>query len=397
MNQNKPKLSLQELADLKKGILAEIQNIKNRPFKVSIVGQTGVGKSSLLNALFNLDLKTDSVKPCTKEIEEIPITNKQGNTIFFYDLPGFGESTEADAKYLQDYRTHLLESDVVLWAIHADNRSVTFDLDALHKILADFDNTQCAKLMSKLTFVLTKADLLYSPPWTLVERDKESAQFFPSKKVMEILKQKAAYYEEQFLQPYRNLIVSRTYNDCDFNAEELSLSADKELSFSADEFFIYCHGYLDTETLSDLKEKYPTYSKVFDRLYDNYQVIPCSATLRFNLNSLSIVIVNKLGKNAVLQFNNFFDKSQLDRIPISKSRDFFNITVYQGDLVTDKATKNVSEHSNNANYIVSSGIGGAIGAVAGGGAIGAVAGGSVGAAIGAGIGSFVNNFVNKNK
>lgn len=350
MNKIKSKLSLQELENIKKSILAEIQDIKNRPFKVSIIGQTGVGKSSLLNALFNLDLKTDSVKPCTKEIEEIPITNKQGNKIFFYDLPGIGESTEADAKYLEDYRKHLLESDVVLWAIHADNRSVTFDLDALHKILADFDKTQCAQLMSKLTFVLTKADLLYSPPWILVERaekDKKFAQFFPSKEVMEILKEKAAYYQEQFLHPYRNLIVSRTYNDCNFNVEELSLSADenvKELSFSADEFFIYCHGSLDTQTLSYLKEKYPTYSKVFDRLYDNYQVIPCSARLRFNLNLLSVAIVNKLGKNAVLQFQSFFEKSQLDRIPINKSRDFFNITVYQGDLVTDKAAKNAFEH-----------------------------------------------------
>ena len=376
MSQIEPKLSPQELENLKTSIIAHIKNIKNRPFKVSIIGQTGVGKSSLLNALFNLNLKTDAVKPCTKEIEEIPITNKQGHTLFFYDLPGIGESTEADAKYLQSYRTHLLESDVVLWAIHADNRSVTFDLEALHKILADFDKSQHAQLMSKLTFVLTKADILYPPPWFLVERDEKVAQFVPSQTIMEVLDQKAAYYQEQFLRPYGNLIVSRTYNDCDFNVKEPVLSAD--------ELFVYYHGFLDAQTLSHLKEKHPAYSNVFERLYDNYQVIPCSAKLRFNLNRLTLVIVNKLGKDAVLQFKNFFDKSQLDRLPIAKSKEFFNITVYQDNLVTNQVKKNVSGNKNHATTcVVGAALGGAIGTI----------GGPAGAAIGAGIGSFVGNLL----
>jgi len=91
------------------------KSVNDRQFRVSIVGQTGVGKSSLINALFGTKLKTDPVKPCTKEIEDIPIEIKQGSTLYFYDLPGIGESDEADEGYLQKYREHLQSSDVILW------------------------------------------------------------------------------------------------------------------------------------------------------------------------------------------------------------------------------------------------------------------------------------------
>jgi hypothetical protein len=208
----------------------------------------------------------------------------------------------------------------VLWAIHADNRSVTFDLEALNKIMSGFDKVQQAQLVSKLTFVLTKADVLYSPPWFLLKMDNNFAKFIPSKDIMEVLSQKAAYYQEQFLRPYGNLIVSRTHNDCRFNVKDASLTFD--------ESFVYYNGFLDSQKLSLLKGKYPVYANVFDRLYDNYQVIPCSASLRFNLTKLMLVIVNKLGQEAVIRFRDFFEGSQLDKLPLAKSKELCNLTVY---------------------------------------------------------------------
>jgi len=384
MNPVDQKLSDQELAALKASVLEQFKSIIHRPFKVSIIGQTGVGKSSLLNALFNLNLKTDAVKPCTKEIEEIPITNPQGHTLLFYDLPGIGESTEADEQYLQSYRTHLLESDVVLWAIHGDNRSVTFDLESLHKLMSSFDKAQHAQLMSKLTFVLTKTDLLYPPPWFLVEIEGGFAKFVPSKPVLEILEQKSAYYQEQFLRPYANLIVSHTFNDCKFNI------AEGRLSF--DESFVYYHGFLDSQTLSNLKGKYPNYSEVFDRLYDNYQVVPCSATLRFNLNKLMLVIVNKLGQDAIIRFRNFFEESHLDRLPIAQSKELFNIVIYGGDpTATGKpeTRKGVPKDKGGSLFSV---FGAAVGSGA---SVGIIGGPVVVAAIGAGLGSLIGDWLKK--
>jgi predicted GTPase len=54
---------------------------RNKPFVVSIMGQTGVGKTSLINALFNTKLRVDAVRPTTKEIERVTIKNAKGHMI----------------------------------------------------------------------------------------------------------------------------------------------------------------------------------------------------------------------------------------------------------------------------------------------------------------------------
>src|SRR3989440_9571393 len=86
---------------------------KYAPLKVSVMGQTGVGKSSLINALFNAKLDTNPVRPTTKDIAEInvPVKNApQGTNLIFYDLPGIGESEQTDAEYIIQYQQMLSDS-----------------------------------------------------------------------------------------------------------------------------------------------------------------------------------------------------------------------------------------------------------------------------------------------
>ncbi len=296
--------------------------VNERQFRVSIVGQTGVGKSSLLNALFGTQLKTDPVKPCTKEIEEIPVETKQKNTLFFYDLPGIGESDEADEKYLQKYREHLQSSDVILWAIHADNRSVVFDLQSLKKIMEGYTQEQKAVLMSKLTFILTKADVLHPPSW-IAAKIGNIVKFLPASETNGTLEQKSHYYQKTFIEPYGSLIVSKTYNDCNFSIQEDSFKCDEELKL------IYYKGYMNAEKLKRYQQQYPQYQKVFERLYDNYQVIPCSAVFRYNLNKLMLVILNKLGHEATIQFQKLIAGDALDQIPFDKTENLCNLLVYE--------------------------------------------------------------------
>ena len=301
--------------------------VNERQFRVSIVGQTGVGKSSLINALFGTKLKTDPVKPCTKDIEEIPIETKQKNTLFFYDLPGIGESDEADEEYLQKYREHLQSSDVILWAIHADNRSVVFDLQSLKKIMEGYTQEQKAVLMSKLTFILTKADVLHPPSW-IAAKIGNIVKFLPSPETNSTLEQKALYYQKTFIEPYGSLIVSKTYNDCNFSIQEDSFKCDEELKL------IYYKGYMNAEKLKRYQQQYPQYQKIFERLYDNYQVIPCSAVFRYNLNKLMLVILNKLGHEATIQFQKLIASDALDQIPFDQTENLCNLLVY------DPKTKN---------------------------------------------------------
>jgi len=312
-------LSKEQIERLKKEAIASFVKAANAPFITAVIGQTGVGKSSLINALFNTDLKTDPVKPCTMTVDKVVVKGNKGGELWFYDLPGIGESESADARYLEEYKQKLFEADVVLWCLHCDNRSVTFDVAALNKILASFSPEQQGQLMSKITFVLTKADTLSHPAWLLAKLDKSWGLFTPSKLTRQILEKKADYYQETFLRPYSQGLVSRTYNDGQFKIDDPR--------FSWDSYSVVFQGFMDGAICSELKAKYPHHQEVFQRLYQNYQVIPCSSSFRFNLNKLMLVIVNKMGKEAIARFNNFLSDDRLDKLPFAKAKEYCNLVI----------------------------------------------------------------------
>jgi predicted GTPase len=139
-----------------------------------------VDKSSLLNALFDTSLVVSVVKSTTKE--SVAVQGSNGHSLTFWDMPGIGETERVDDSYLSLYRQKLMESDVVLWVIHADARSTLLDSNAFSAILSDSPLDEQRALAAKLTFVLTKADLLTPPPWIFL-RDGEAGSFLPSRKI----------------------------------------------------------------------------------------------------------------------------------------------------------------------------------------------------------------------
>lgn len=281
------------------------------------MGQTGVGKSSLINALFGTDLKTDAVRPCTKEAERV-VVDGDGGQLWFYDLPGIGEAGAVDDDYLKWYRDRLLSSDVVIWAIHADTRSVAFDLAALRRVLG-LDPAEQASLMSRITFVLTKVDLLAPPPWIL-GTDRADAVFAPGDATAQLIAGKERYFQESFIEPFGDLITSRTHHDGGFAVDHPAITYDNT--------FVTYRGFLAAETAREFQARYPQFADVFERLADNYRIIPCSSLFRFNLAQVLLTIVNKLGPGAIVRFKKFTSTDQLNRIDLKRARSLCNIVVF---------------------------------------------------------------------
>jgi GTP-binding protein EngB required for normal cell division len=304
----------------------ELEKQRKKPLVISIMGQTGVGKSTLIYSLFNItdeqaslrpDIK-NSVRPVTKQVREITIAGMRNFPITVYDMPGIGDSEEADYATLRDYREYFLRSDIVLWTIHIDNRSITFDVQALRFMLSDLPSEQRDVLMGKLTFVLTKADVLLPTPWVM-GCVNTYAVFSPGRETKEILEAKELYYQETLMKPFEKNIHARTYNNANFILDDPA--------FSHDERHVYYHGLLTNQLMKGYRRRYPQYAEIFERLYDNYRVIPCSAIFRYNLPQLLLAILYKLSPSAIENFDQQLDIDTLNRVPLHRAKELCNIRI----------------------------------------------------------------------
>lgn len=111
----------------KEQINKRLSQILNYEPRVGVFGKTGVGKSSLCNALFGTDIcPISDVEACTRDTKEV-ILKMGDNGIKLIDVPGVGESTERDEEYGKLYAKLLPELDLVLWLIKSDDRALASD------------------------------------------------------------------------------------------------------------------------------------------------------------------------------------------------------------------------------------------------------------------------------
>lgn len=120
--------------------------------RIGVMGKTGVGKSSLCNAIFQQDVcKVSHVEACTRDIEELQI-DVGGRKLTIVDLPGVGESKERDVEYKSLYEEQIPNLDLILWVIKADDRVLAPDEEFYKNVIKPL------KAEGKILFVINQAD-----------------------------------------------------------------------------------------------------------------------------------------------------------------------------------------------------------------------------------------------
>lgn len=141
--------------------LAINNELINKPPVIALIGISGVGKSSTINALFGTDLPISHFKACTQKEEEILVKGKNGD-IIIYDMPGLGEDIIQDEIHKKTYESVLPKCDVVLWILAAKSRgSMSFE----QLILRDFISVVSAGILDRLVIGVNQVDLIDPNDW----------------------------------------------------------------------------------------------------------------------------------------------------------------------------------------------------------------------------------------
>lgn len=99
-------------------------NDRNIAPRIILAGKTGVGKSSIINALLGEEVCEIGVIPTTKDEQEITWATPQGEMLIV-DFPGFGEAEKAAETYDQNIQDIAAsKGHLLLLVIKADDRAL---------------------------------------------------------------------------------------------------------------------------------------------------------------------------------------------------------------------------------------------------------------------------------
>lgn len=138
---------------LRQYLLQELNQLVTYEPVIGIMGKTGVGKSSLCNALFRSEIcAVNAVEACTRQPQRVRL--RFGNHFLtLVDLPGVGESVTRDGEYRELYRDLMPQLDMVLWVFKADDRAYAVEEQFYQDVFA-----QLSGAMPPVLWVLNQVD-----------------------------------------------------------------------------------------------------------------------------------------------------------------------------------------------------------------------------------------------
>lgn len=134
------------------------KELLEKPFRVAVIGQSGVGKSTTLNAVFGLSNYTSNIAEGTTEIQEKIFPMRNGFNLSIYDMPGLNNDVDKDEEYEKLYKQILPDCDVIVYIINAHSKDFGEDCRILKEIVLPICNTN--EVRENLILAVNKIDTI---------------------------------------------------------------------------------------------------------------------------------------------------------------------------------------------------------------------------------------------
>lgn len=134
------------------------KELLDKPFRVAIIGQSGVGKSTTLNSVFGLKNYTSNLAEGTTDIIEKVFPMRDGFRLSLYDMPGLNNDEDKDLEYEKLYKKILPDCDVIVYVINAHSRDIGEDCRILKEVVLPICNAN--QIRENLILGVNKIDTI---------------------------------------------------------------------------------------------------------------------------------------------------------------------------------------------------------------------------------------------